>query len=71
MQSKKNVHKRLWDFAISYVSEISNVIVTGSRYSKGQTPIEIITGNTPEITEYLDFSLYDYVTYRSNAGLGA
>ena len=41
-----------------------------SKYSKGRTPIEIITGNTPEITEYLDFDIYDLVTYKSNAGLG-
>ena len=44
--------------------------MSSSRYADGRTPIEIITGETPDISEYLDFSFYDWVTYRSNAGLG-
>jgi hypothetical protein len=32
--------------------------------------LEIITGETPDISEYLDFEFYDWVLYRSNAGLG-
>ena len=37
---------------------------------KVKTPLEIITGDTPDISEYLDFSFYDWVTYRANLGLG-
>lgn len=70
IKSKKDVYNRLWDFAVSYVSEIGNLTVTISKYRKGSTPIEIITCNTPEISEYLNCSLNDYVTYRSKAGLG-
>jgi len=32
--------------------------------------LEIITGETPDISEYIDFEFYDWVTFRSNAGLG-
>ena len=32
--------------------------------------MEIITGETPDLSEYLDFGFYDWVTYRNNAGLG-
>ena len=32
--------------------------------------MEIITGETPYLSEYLDFGFYDWVTYRNNAGLG-
>ena len=70
LQAKKKVPDRLWDFGISYICETGNVIATGSRYAKGRTPIEIITGETPDISEYLDFGFYDWVTFRSNAGLG-
>ena len=70
MKNKLNIPDRLWDFGISYVAETGNVIATGSRYSKGRTPLEIVTGETPDITEYLDFSFYDWVTFRANAGLG-
>ena len=41
-----------------------------SKYAEGRTPLEIITGETPDISEYLDFDFYDWVLYRSNAGLG-
>jgi hypothetical protein len=32
--------------------------------------LEIITGETPDISEYLDFEFYDWALFRSNAGLG-
>ena len=62
--------ERLWDFGISYVCETGNIIPTSSKYSRGRTPIECITGETPDISEYLDFGFYDWVTFRNNAGLG-
>ena len=43
--------------------------MNSSRYSNGRTPIEIITGETPDISEYLDFGFYDWVWFRTNAGL--
>eukprot|EP00978_Attheya_sp_CCMP212_P008877 scaffold20848_cov68-Attheya_sp.AAC.1 len=70
IMTKKNVPKRLWDFGFDWVCETGNLTANSSRYSKGRTPLEIITGCTPEITEYLDFGFYDWVQFRSNAGLG-
>ena len=35
----------------------------------GRTPLEEVTGKTPDISEYLDFGFYDYVWFRENAGL--
>ena len=37
---------------------------------QGQTPLEQLTGETPDISEYLDFSFYDWCWYNDNAGLG-
>jgi hypothetical protein len=37
---------------------------------KGRTPMEALTGETPDISEYLDFGFYDLVWYKENAGLG-
>ena len=34
----------------------------------GRTPIEIITSETPDISEYIDFFFYNWVTFRSEAG---
>ena len=70
LQTKKNIPDRLWDYGISYVCETGNIIPTSSKYSKGRTPIECISGETPDISEYLDFGFYDWVMFRNNAGLG-
>ena len=32
--------------------------------------MEQIMGETPDISEYLDFGFYDWVWYKDNAGLG-
>ena len=47
-----------------------NLTVFSSLYANGRTPIEIVTGETLDISEYADFSFYDWVLYRRNAGLG-
>ena len=47
-----------------------NVSANLSKYAQGCTPLEIITGETPDISEYLDFEFYDWALFRSNAGLG-
>ena len=70
LQAKSNIPDRLWDFGIKYVCETGNVTANSSKYSGARTPIEIITGDTPDISEYMDFGLYDWVVYRSNAGMG-
>lgn len=67
---KHNIPMRLWDYVLDYVLETMNITVNSSRYADGRTPLEIITGITPDITEYLDFTIYDWVHFRMNAGLG-
>ena len=32
--------------------------------------MEIVTGETPDISEYTDFSFYDWITFKQDAGLG-
>ena len=68
---KKRVPERLHNYATSWVCETGNVTVSSSRYAKGRTPLEIITGETPDITEYLDFGFYDWVSFKQNTSLGA
>lgn len=68
---KRKVPPRLWNYGLKWVSEIGNVTANSSKYSRGRTPLEIITGETPDISEYLDFGFYDYCSFLSNAGLGA
>ena len=67
--TKKAVPKCLWDYGAQWVCETGNVTVSSSWYAHGRTPLEIITGETPDITEYIDFGFYDWVTFQQNAGL--
>lgn len=69
IQQKEDVPKQLWDFGISWVCETANVTVSSPRYAEGRTPLEIITGITPDITEYLDFTFYDWITYKTGGGV--
>ena len=47
-----------------------NVTASNSGSLNGRTPMELITGETPDISEYLDFGFYDRVWFREDAGLG-
>ncbi|KAI2513325.1 Reverse transcriptase (RNA-dependent DNA polymerase) [Fragilaria crotonensis] len=67
---KKKVPPRLWHYGFVWVCKTQNLCANFSKYAEGRTPLEIITGKTPDISEYLDFEFYDWVTFRSNAGIG-
>ena len=43
--------------------------MSGSRYAEGRAPLEYVTGETPDISQYLDFGFYDWVSYRIISGL--
>ena len=57
------VPKRLWDYPIVWICEIYILSVSSSRYAGGCTPIEIVMGDTLDISEYLNFGLYDWIIY--------
>ena len=46
----------LWDFLVVWLCETVNLTVSSSRYANGRIPIEIVTGDIPDISEYIDFS---------------
>ena len=56
---KNKVPERLLDYGLVWISKTGNLSVSSSRYSSGRTPLEYITGETPETSEYLDFNFYD------------
>ena len=69
IQHKMNIPDRLWGYGITWICKTGNVTASSSRYADGRTPLEYITGETSDITEYLDFKFYDWVMYKSNAGI--
>jgi hypothetical protein len=67
---RKSVPQRLWDYGLQWVCDIQNLTSNSARGLDGQCPLERVTGETVDISEYLDFGFYDWVWYRDNAGLG-
>ena len=61
--STNNCPKRIWDYALVYESEILSFIARGKDEIPG---LEKITGETVDITEYLDFAFWDLVWYASD-----
>ena len=68
--TKRRVPKRLWDYGMVWVCEVMSLTANSSFQLEGRTPLEQLTGETPDISEYLDFSFYDCVWYKDNAGVG-
>jgi hypothetical protein len=56
--TKKKVPKRLWDFGLVYESELLSRMACGSDQRTGY---EEVTGQMPDISEWLDFEFYDLV----------
>jgi hypothetical protein len=55
--------KRLWDYCTVYQCELRNIIAHPHYSLGGRTPYEIVTGRTPDISEYLDYGWYDTLWY--------
>jgi hypothetical protein len=60
---RSGAHKRLWDFCLEYVSELRSRTALGLPVLNGRTPHELVTGDTPDISEWTEFSFYQPVYY--------
>jgi hypothetical protein len=54
------VPPRLWDYGLVYIAEIQSLLARGIDQRPG---IERVTGNTIDISEWLDFDFFDRVWY--------
>ena len=68
--AKKRILGILWNFVVAYVYDTQNVTASGSRYAWGRNPLDIITVKAPNIFDYLDFGIYDWVMFRRNTVFG-
>ena len=59
MLRKKFPH-RLWDYGIKWVTDIMQRNAGSAAYLHCRTSLEEVTGETPEISEYLDFAFYGW-----------
>ena len=60
MRDSKGAPNRMWDFGLKWNAETWSRTY---RESTERTGIEQLTGDTPDISEYTDFSFYDRVWY--------
>jgi hypothetical protein len=56
----RSVPNRLWDYGLVYESEIMSRTARGP---EGRTGVERLTGDSVDISEWLDFEFYDLVWY--------
>eukprot|EP00957_Ditylum_brightwellii_P026440 2000056-Ditylum_brightwellii.AAC.1 len=57
---KKGVPRRLWDLGLMYESKLLTRMAMGHSRRSGY---EEVTGNTPDISQWLDFEFYDLVLW--------
>ena len=58
---KRRVPRRLWDYGLRWLCEIQNRTSNTARGLDGRCPLEKITGESVDISEYLDFGFYDWI----------
>jgi hypothetical protein len=63
LMAKKKAHPRLWDYCTTYACELRSLTAHDHFTLHGRTPHELVTGYTPDISEYLDYAWYDDVWY--------
>jgi len=61
--------ERFWDYGLEYTSQIRERMVRPLTHDC--TPLELLTGITPDISEYLPFDFYGWVKYHDVRGGGS
>ena len=62
--------RSLWCYGIPYVAKIMQIKAPFTANLQGRTPLESLTGETPDISQYLHFGFYERVWFKEDAGLG-
>ena len=62
--------RSLWSYGIPYVAKIVQITASFAADLQVRSPLEALTGETPDISQYLDFGLYDWVWFKVDLGLG-
>ena len=63
------LNRALWSYGIPYVANIKKTTASFAEYLLGRTPLEALTGEIPEISQYLDFGFYDRVWFKEDVGI--
>mmetsp|Transcript_2147 Transcript_2147/g.3294 ORF Transcript_2147/g.3294 Transcript_2147/m.3294 type:complete len:1178 (+) Transcript_2147:1032-4565(+) len=65
LMHNQSIPESLWDFGLKHTARIRSFTARDSL--NGRTPYELLTGQTPDISEIMEFSLYDWIKYYDSA----
>ena len=60
---------RKYNIKAPYTAKIMQRTASNAGTLNGRTPIEHLLGDTPDISEYLDFGFYDWIVFKQDAGV--
>ena len=66
---RTNCPRALWNYGLPHFAKLMQLTASNAANLNGKTPLGAITGETPDISQYLDFGWYDWVWFKENAGL--
>ena len=61
--------RALWRYGIPYIAKIMEITASFAVDLQGRTPLEALTGETSDISQYLDFGFYNWIWSKEDAGL--
>ena len=62
--------RALWSYGIPYVAKIMQITASFASDLQGRKLLELLTGETPNISQYLGFGFYDWVWFKEDAVIG-
>ena len=60
----------IWCYGYTYLEKIMQITASTAGKLQVRTPLEMLTGETPDISKYLDFGWYDIFWYKEDIVLG-
>ena len=66
---RTNCPRGLWNYGLPHFAKLMQLTASNAADLDGRTPLGALTGETPDISQNLDFAWYDWVWYKENAGL--
>ena len=67
---KAGCPRRLWNYGLPHTAKAMQHTASYSGNLNGRTPFEKLTGETPDISEYLDLVFNNWVIFKEDTGLG-
>jgi hypothetical protein len=55
----KQIPHKLWDYVLRWACKIQRITYVSSHGVNGAVPLEDVTGERVDISDYLDFGIYD------------